>query len=137
MKARVHVAVAGLAMTVGLVMPMGVAQALTPAKATPSTVIPHSSNGCNGYVCININGNGTHVNYIATTVQNPSKKVLTSRGHVYVNGRPVHSFGSHRLRGYPAKEQYTWNSPHYRFKKHQKVCIQWSGISGFPCETIG
>lgn len=133
---RIHAAVTGLAIAISLVTPMSVAQALTSAESTQSPVMPDSSNGCNGHVCININGNGTHVNYIATTVQNPSKKVRTSTGHVYVNGKPVHSFGSHRLRGYPAKEQYTWNSPHYRFKKHQKVCIQWSGISGFPCETI-
>lgn len=106
-------------------------------SASQLRVIPDSASGCAGYVCIDINGSGTTVNYISTVVQNPYHRPYTSTGRVYVNGRPVHSFGSHKLRAYPAKERYTWNSPSYSFRKGQRVCIQWTGISGFPCETIG
>jgi hypothetical protein len=98
---------------------------------------PPSSYGCNGYVCIGIDGSGTTVDDIYAVVQNPYSSSYATTGTIYDNGVAIHTFPRITLPAYPTKEEQVWDSPSYSFQAGDQVCASYIGISGYPCETIG
>ena len=129
-----------IALASAALVPAASAQATAIGASEPSATpniqpTPESASGCNGYVCISISGTGTTVYSISSTVQNPYGSTYSTTGHVYVNGASVRSYGTHSI---PSghKNTYSWNNPSYTFQIGDQVCVQWTGISGFPCETI-
>jgi hypothetical protein len=107
-----------------------------PAQA-PSGPVPATASGCNGYVCITIDGSGTTVNEIQAQVQNPYSYAYNTTGSIYDNGSVIYTFSPVDLSPYPNKDLQTWPNPAHTFAAGDKVCAAYSGISGEPCETIG
>ncbi|HXP22397.1 MAG TPA: hypothetical protein VN840_22360 [Streptosporangiaceae bacterium] len=97
---------------------------------------PPSAYGCNGNTCIEIDGSGTTVNAIFGQTQNTSNNSIKTTGTVYDNGTAIHTFPAVTLKPGGTTTQ-EWNSPSYKFKSGDQVCVHYSGISGEPCETIG
>lgn len=97
---------------------------------------PLSSSGCAGYVCVGIDGSGTTVDDIWASVQNPYTTSYATTGTIYDNGVAIHTFPRITVPPYPTEEQQTWSSPDYNFHAGDQICASYTGISGYPCETI-
>ena len=113
--------------------------ATLPVGLLPAAESSASASGCSSNVCIYINGSGTTVNYITSTVT-PNGTITTSGAVGIANSSGTilvdHGLGSHRLvSGHTYS--YTWNKPNFSFKKGDIVCTLWPDIPGIPCETIG
>lgn len=131
-KITIAVAVVACAAALGLTLPDAHAGAAT---STGTPLLP-SAYGCNLNTCIEIDGSGTTVLAIYGQTQNPFSKSVTTTGTVYDNGTAIHKFPAVTLKPGGGVTQ-LWNSPSYKFRSGDQVCVRYSGISGYPCETIG
>jgi hypothetical protein len=98
------------------------------------TVTPNTASGCNSDVCITVNGSGLFVNFVFTSGHNPNSFSVSSHPYITANGVTVNS-GSTRTIAAGSTSSYTWNSQR-SFANNTVICAGWTGISGFPCETV-
>lgn len=119
-----------------LVVPAGAAYASTASHAsghTASAPIRNSASGCNGSVCITVNGSGLHVNYVESSAKYP--KTFTTYAQFYLNGRAW--LDSFKISGKAGDTYSTGNiTIDENFANGTQICVSWPGISGRPCETI-
>lgn len=104
-----------------------------PATAASAAVRPLSASGCNGSVCISVNGSGLHVNWIESSATYP--KTFTTYAQFYLNGSAW--LDSFKISGKKGDTYSTGDiSIDENFSNGTKICVSWPGISGKPCETI-
>lgn len=114
------------------------------APATAAMANPISPDGqfgtqsmsrCDGQVCIEINGDDLHVNFINAKVRNTFNHAITTTGTLYKNGSFLHNFGTHTLQP-DDFNTYGWNV-NEDFTDGDDLCVQWSGVAGYACGEIG
>lgn len=98
---------------------------------------PQSAFGCNGDVCIDLDGNGLYLNYWKT-------QATGNEGCVQADYRIDTSSTSRRVNLSPyicstrsgAGVYYdTWDFPP-KFADPSTVCNRWTKIAGYPCKTV-
>lgn len=122
----------------------GPAVAASAAPASPPTPVaslhqpgstpPPSASGCNGDVCIYVNGSGLHVNYVDSYVY-PTNFVC-SYATLYVNNSPYEYSNTICISGQNGQSGEAYFNLNRNFANGTVICTTWYNIPGRPCETV-
>ena len=92
---------------------------------------PPNASGCNGSVCISIEGSGTYVDDWQTTAW--AATALCTEADFWANG-VLKRQSSSQCVGAGTELESDWKNT--SFPNGTVLCNTWSGIPGEPCETI-
>lgn len=118
---------------IGIVPGMGPNKAVSSYQPT-SGVRPASAYGCDGWVCIQLIGNGRLISNWYTSADNPGGYRCTfsaywdSKTHVYDTGTSVCGWAPGQFRGYLSHP--------VLYTRDEWACNTWVGIVGKPCEWV-
>lgn len=94
---------------------------------------PESAYGCNSDVCIYVNGSGNWVNYVDAYAYPPA--YVCSHAKLYKNNALYKSGPTICING-PSQYGVTYFPIDRNFSYGTVLCVEWTNISGRPCETV-